>query len=114
MKLIGIIGVALGTVGPLWLLTIGLMDVQNFSANSSEYHNGQLFIRYGCMFTLIFMATLWLMIKQYWKRSMLIGLLCTAFSVLGLFSIGPFLIWGSLFIFLFSFVNWARTKAETK
>jgi hypothetical protein len=110
MKLIGILGIIVGITGSVWLAIIGLLDVNNFGSETSEYHNGMILVKYGSAFILIFLATLWLMNKQYWKRCLLIGFLCTAFSVLGLFSIGPYIIWGSLFIFLYSFLNLLRLR----
>jgi hypothetical protein len=114
MKLIGILGIIVGITGSVWLTIIGLYDVNNFASETIEYHNGMLIIKYGLAFTLIFLITLWLMNKQYWKRCLLIGFLCTAFSVLGLFSIGPYIIWGSFFIFLYSFVNVMRLRQDNK
>jgi hypothetical protein len=114
MKLIGILGIIVGITGSVWIAIIGLLDVNNFGSETSRYYNGMLFIKYGSAFILIFLVTLWLMNKQYWKLCLLIGFLCTAFSVLGLFSIGPYIIWGSLFIFLYSFINVMRLRHDNK
>jgi hypothetical protein len=114
MKLAGILGILMGITGSIWLAIIGLRDVNNFGSKTSEYHNGMIFVKYGSTFTLIFLVTLWLMNKQNWKMCLTIGFLCTVFSVLGLFSIGPYIIWGSLFILIFSFMNVMRIRYDNK
>jgi hypothetical protein len=114
MKLISTIGIILGIAGSLWLAIIGLLDVSNYGSDTSEYHNGMIFIKYGLAFFLIYLVTLWLMSKQFWKLCLLIGFLCTAFSVLGLFSIGPYIIWGSFLIFISSFINVMRLRHDNK
>jgi hypothetical protein len=114
MKLAAILGIMVGVTGSVWLAMIGLQHVNNFGSDTSDYHNGILLIKYGSAFTLIFLVTLWLMNKQYWKLCLSIGFLCTAFSMLGLFSIDPYIIWGSLFIFIFSFINVMRLRYDNK
>ncbi|GGD84251.1 hypothetical protein GCM10010911_48180 [Paenibacillus nasutitermitis] len=114
MKLVSLLGIIVGLFGSIWLAIIGMHDVSTFGSETSEYHNGLLFVKYGSVFSLIFLVTLWMMNKQYWKMSLLIGFLCTAFSVLGLFSIGPYIFWGSIFILIFSFINVIRLRDDNK
>jgi hypothetical protein len=110
MKITGYLGLLLGISGAIWITIIGLLDINNYGSKSSEYHNGMLISKYGSVFVLIFLFTLWLMIKQHWKLCIIIGFFCTAFSVIGLFSIGPYIIWGSLFIFVYSFIKVLRLR----
>jgi hypothetical protein len=112
MKLTGFLGLLLGIAGAVWITIIGLLDINNFGSETSEYHNGMLFVKYGSALVLIFLVSLWLMHKQYWKLCLIIGFLCTVFSVLGLFSIGPYIIWGSLFTFVYSFVKVLRLRSR--
>ena len=112
MKLVGLLGIVLGLIGSVWLTIVGMHDVNNFGSETSEYHNGLIFVKFGSAFSLVFLATLWMMNKQFWKMSLVIGFLCTAFSVLGLFSIGPYTIWGSIFILIFSFINVIRLRND--
>jgi len=114
MKLVALSGIIVGLIGSVLLAIIGMQDVENLGSETSGYHNGLLLIKYGSAFSLIFLVTLRLMNKQYWKTSLIIGFLCTAFSILGLFSIGPFTIWGSIFILIFSLINLIRLRTDNK
>lgn len=114
MKLISILGIVVGMAGSIILAIIGFTDVHNFGSDTSEYHNAMILIKYGLALTLIFLVTWWMMYKQFWKICLTIGFLCTALSVLGLFSIGPYIIWGSLFIFIYSLINLIRLSHVNK
>lgn len=96
LKIIGFIGVLLGAAGSAFVAYMGLRDMYDFSPPDTEYGNAKLFLMYGSVFLALFLVTGLLVGRGQWKPVLIIGAVCTLFSGLGLFSIGPFLILGSL------------------
>jgi hypothetical protein len=110
MKIMGLVGVLLGIAGSIYIIVIGLDYIYTFGSQTSDAYNGRLMTTYGAIFLGIFLFTSWLMSKRYWKSCLVIGILCTLFSVLGLFSIGPFLFVGSFIILVHSIANVVRSR----
>ncbi|RUS48166.1 hypothetical protein [Cohnella sp. AR92] len=105
MKRAETIGNLFGLAGAVWLAIEGGLQANGHGAGTSEYHNGAIELRHGLLFAAFFLITWGLMKKGLWKTCVFIGILSTGFSVLGLFSIGPYLIWGSLFVLGFSSIK---------
>jgi hypothetical protein len=111
MKIIGFAGVLLGIVGSIYIIILGIHDIYGFGLQTSEHYNGVLFTTYGTLFLVIYLFTMWLMNKRYWKSSLSVDIACTIFSILGLFSIGPFLFLGSFIILVQSFINVLKSRS---
>lgn len=109
-KVTGVLGALLGMAGSVWLIAAGWQEMQGFDSQTAEYHNGMLFVRYGIISLAVFLVIAGLVARGYWKWCLLIGVCCTLFSLVGMFSIGSALIGGSLYVTIHSFFNVMRQR----
>ncbi|WP_123039341.1 hypothetical protein [Cohnella candidum] len=109
-KVTGVLGALLGMAGSVWLIAGGWQDMHGFDSQTAEYHNGMIFVRYGIAFLVTFLVIACLVTRGNWKWCLFIGVCCTLFSLIGMFSIGSALIGGSLYVSIHSFLNVMRQR----
>ncbi|MFC0212879.1 hypothetical protein ACFFK0_10440 [Paenibacillus chartarius] len=107
---VGLAGVVLGFIGALYLLYIGISSL----TYNNDDSNAVLIISYGILSLLIFLLSAYFIINANWKSTLFCGAALTVFSILGMMSVGLFLLPGSFLILITSAIYMLENKSSTK
>lgn len=86
----------MGCAGAAYLLCIGLSSL----ASGTDVGEPGLMAAYGVLAFMLFLLSARLLRNGNWKGVLFCGAALTLFSVLGIMSVGLFLLPGSVFVFL--------------
>jgi threonine/homoserine/homoserine lactone efflux protein len=105
----GLLGVVIGCTGSLYLLYTGISSL----ASKTDGSNAVLVISYSILSLLLFLLSGYLIKKSNWKNALYCGAALTLFSILGMMSVGLFLLPGSVFILMPSAIYLLENKGGT-